>query len=103
MRIAQEAIGNVRRHSGAANLWVTWTTDVRSQCLRIEDDGVGNAAPRDHHYGLQTMRERAGHIGATLSVTDRAGGGTVVELSNRSEEPHQRKESPDGHHRHAGR
>lgn len=103
MRIAQEAIGNVRRHSGAANLWVTWTTDVRSQCLRIEDDGVGNASPREQHYGLQTMRERATHIGATLTIADRPGGGTVVELSNRSDEPPQRKEPSDGHHRHAGR
>ncbi|WP_210648550.1 sensor histidine kinase [Nocardioides sp. SYSU D00065] len=104
LRIAQEAIGNVRRHSRAANLWVLWTTDGDGQCLRIEDDGVGNAAPRAQHYGLHTMRERAEHIGATLTVEDRHGGGTVVEMSSRSPEPHHRKEKIVAyHHRHARR
>ena len=103
MRIAQEAIGNVRRHSGATNLWVTWTTDMRSRCLRIEDDGSGNAAPREQHYGLQTMRERAISIGAELEIADRPGGGTVVELSHRSDELHRNEEAPHGHHRHADR
>jgi signal transduction histidine kinase len=102
LRIAQEAIGNVRRHSHAANLWITCTTDARSLHLRVEDDGVGNAAPRDHHYGLQTMRERAEHIGATLKVLERPDGGTIVELSSRSLEL-QQKEAADAHHRHAGR
>ena len=103
LRVAQEAIGNVRRHSRAANLWVLWTTDMESQCLRVEDDGVGNAVPREQHYGLHTMRERAEHIGATLEVTDRPGGGTVVELSSRTHEQDRHKESTVAHHRHAGR
>lgn len=102
LRIAQEAIGNVRRHSQAANLWVSWTTDVRSMCLRVEDDGVGNAAPREQHYGLHTMRERAENIGTTLAVLDRPGGGTIVELSSRSfEKTHE--EAPGAHHRTTGR
>ena len=102
LRIAQEAIGNVRRHSQAANLWVLWTTDTESQCLRVEDDGVGNALPREQHYGLHTMRERADHIGATLRISNRPGGGTVVELSNRSHEPQSHEETTVAHHRHAG-
>lgn len=103
LRVAQEAIGNVRRHSQAANLWVLWTTDVSSQCLRVEDDGIGHAVPRDNHYGMHTMRERAEHIGATLQVTDRPGGGTVVELSSRTPEHDLPKETTVAHHRHAGR
>jgi signal transduction histidine kinase len=102
LRIAQEAIGNVRRHSSASNLWISWTTNAQSLRLRVEDDGVGNAVPRDQHYGLQTMRERAKHIGATLSVSERAGGGTVVELCSRSNQ-HRQEETVRAHHRHADR
>ena len=102
LRIAQEAIGNVRRHSKAANLWVTWTTDTRKLCLRVEDDGVGNATPREQHYGLLTMRERAGNVGAVLEVGERPGGGTIVELTSRPNA--QRTEETEGaHHRHARR
>lgn len=104
LRVAQEAIGNVRRHARAANLWLSWATDDRSMCLRIEDDGVGNTAPREQHYGLHTMRERAKHVGADLSVSDRPGGGTVVELSTRSlAHPEDEEEATDVHHRAAGR
>ncbi|GIN05660.1 hypothetical protein Pve01_73180 [Planomonospora venezuelensis] len=103
LRIAQEAIGNVRRHAHAANLWVSWTTDMQSQILRVEDDGVGNAAPREQHFGLHTMRERADRIGATFRVVDRPGGGTVVELSHRSDEQKTHKEKTGAYHRHAGR
>lgn len=80
LRIAQEAIGNVRRHSRARNLWVEFVTDGVTLDLRIEDDGVGNASPKDRHWGLQTMSERATGIGASLEVCDRPGGGTLVHL-----------------------
>lgn len=103
LRIAQEAIGNVRRHASASNLWVLWTTDELAQRLQVEDDGIGNAVPREHHYGLDTMRERAEHVGATLTVTNRRGGGTVVKLSGRPRGPHHHEETTVAHHRHAGR
>jgi len=80
LRIAQEAISNVRRHSQAQNLWVGFVTDGANVDLRIEDDGIGNAGPKDRHWGLQTMAERAKTIGATLDVCARPGGGTRVHL-----------------------
>ncbi|CUR60158.1 putative signal transduction histidine kinase [metagenome] len=80
LRIAQEAIGNVRRHSMARNLWVDFVTDGVALDLRIEDDGIGNARPKDRHWGLQTMSERATGIGASLQVCERPGGGTLVHL-----------------------
>ena len=64
LRVAQEAIGNVRRHAHASNLWVTFDSDGTALSLRVEDDGVGKAEPREHHWGLQTMRERAEGVGA---------------------------------------
>lgn len=83
MRVAQEAIANVRKHARARNLWITFETDGTAITLCVEDDGVGAASPRDRHYGLHTMRERAERIHADLTVTSREGGGTVVSLRSR--------------------
>ena len=80
LRVAQEAIGNVRKHARADNLWVTLVSDGSSLLLEVEDDGVGNAHPKDRHWGLQSMQERATAIEASLQVTPRNGGGTVVRL-----------------------
>lgn len=82
LRVAQEAIGNVRKHARADNLWVTLVSDGTTLLLEVEDDGVGNARPRDRHWGLQSMQERAAGIEASLEVTPREGGGTVVRLSS---------------------
>jgi signal transduction histidine kinase len=81
MRIAQEAIANVRKHSGAQNLWVTVRTAPPSALLRIEDDGLGLGPGRADSYGMEIMRERADRLGAALSVSPRDGGGTVVEVA----------------------
>ena len=44
----------------------------------IEDDGVGAVGPRQDHYGLHIMKERAARINAVLTIGERVGGGTVV-------------------------
>jgi signal transduction histidine kinase len=80
LRVAQEAIGNVRKHARADNLWVTLVSDGTSLLLEVEDDGIGNAQPKDRHWGLQSMHERAAGIEASLEVIPRDGGGTVVRL-----------------------
>ena len=98
LRIAQEAMTNARRHAQARNLWVTCHVDPPSARLSIADDGRGLSEGREDSYGLQIMRERAGRIGATLSVREHATGGVVVEVQlcgNRTE--------TGGGHRHADR
>ena len=80
MRIAQEAITNARRHSGAENLWVTCQVDPPRGLLRVEDDGTGVKSRRRDSFGMEIMRERAARIGAQLTVGDRPRGGTVVEV-----------------------
>ncbi len=82
LRVAQEAIGNVRKHARADNLWVTLVSDGSTLLLQVEDDGVGNAQPKDRHWGLQSMHERAAGIEASLEVTSRDGGGTIVRLQS---------------------
>lgn len=98
LRVAQEAISNVRRHSGASNLWVTLASDTSGLTLRIEDDGVGNAVPRERHWGLQTMTERAERIGARLTVSPRHEGGTTVLLCSTDVALSERTQNRD-HHR----
>lgn len=101
LRVAQEAIGNVRKHARAENLWVTFDSDGTTLRLEVADDGVGNAGPREHHWGLQTMRERAEGVGARLEVAPRSDGGTVVSLRSPSTVTRE-GETAHGHHRATG-
>ena len=81
-RIAQEALGNVARHSGATHVTVEWLVEPQRAVLRIADDGKGFDAslPRPGHFGLDNMRSRAEEIGATLTVTSAPGEGSEVRL-----------------------
>jgi signal transduction histidine kinase len=81
LRIAQEAVTNVRRHAEAKNLWVTCRVTPPHAFLRVADDGRGLGSPRIDSYGLDIMRERAGRLGVELTVRKRDGGGTVVEMT----------------------
>jgi signal transduction histidine kinase len=80
LRIAQEAVTNARKHSQAVNLWVHCVVDPPQAQIKVIDDGLGLRPARDDSYGLQIMAERAHRIGAHLMVTERDGGGTVVEV-----------------------
>jgi signal transduction histidine kinase len=81
LRVAQEAITNARKHARARNLWVTCRVDPPRAFLRIADDGRGLGSPRADSYGLEIMRERSTRMGAALTVRNRVGGGTVVEVT----------------------
>jgi len=83
LRIAQEAVTNAHRHGNGHTLWVTYRASPQEIFLRVADDGVGvgSSSGRSDSFGLMIMRERAASIGATLSVRQRAQGGTVVDLS----------------------
>ena len=81
-RVAQEALGNIAKHSQATEVELTLTNgdDVE---LRIHDNGGGfdtNAVPSGH-LGLIIMRERAEGVGAKLEITAVPGSGTDVRLS----------------------
>ena len=83
-RIAQEAVTNALRHSGASQLQVTLQADQGQELrLEVEDNGKGfdpQAPPPDEHYGLLNMQARAKGIGASLSIHSEAGSGTAVRL-----------------------
>jgi signal transduction histidine kinase len=79
LRIAQEAITNARKHSGAENLWVTCAVDPPFAQVVVSDDGRGIADPHpDGRYGLAIMAERAERIRGRLEITPRVPNGTTV-------------------------
>ncbi len=85
LRVAQEAIHNVKKHAGARHLWVQLEYGLADVALEVRDDGRGFAASKDAvsqpgHYGLTGMRERAAMIGGTLEVTSEPESGTTVRL-----------------------
>jgi len=79
-RIAQEAVGNLVRHSGAEHVEIALTSDEAATVLEIRDDGQGIPLEQKGKkgMGLQIMRYRAGLIGATLTVESSPDGGTRV-------------------------
>jgi signal transduction histidine kinase len=81
-RVLQEALNNVSRHSGAKEAWVRLNFSSDALALEIQDRGKGFSPATAHQgIGLVGMRERAELIGATLDVSQREGGGTVVKLT----------------------
>ena len=82
LRVAQEAIQNVRKHAGARHLIVQLQYGPGEIALEVRDDGKGFAGSESQpgHYGLTGMRERAEAIGGTLEVTSEPGVGTTVRL-----------------------
>ena len=70
LRIAQEAMANARKHSGAANLWLRCTIRPPFAEIEVRDDGTNPHTPRSDSQGLKIMRERSRSIGAELVVTE---------------------------------
>jgi signal transduction histidine kinase len=86
LRIAQEALQNVRKHAEAAHVAVVTRSDDAAWVLEVRDDGHGfdlgaGAARGGRNFGLQFMRERAELIGAQLDVRSGRDGGTIVRLA----------------------
>jgi len=81
-RVAQEALSNATRHSGAAHVAVTLGRSEEDGVeLEVADDGRGFAFDESEGgLGLAGMRERALLIGAKLTIESRPGHGTTVRL-----------------------
>lgn len=83
LRIVQEALGNIRKHSQATQAWLGWERDEHWLTLRIKDNGSGfspDEVPLISHHGLRIMRERADLLEADFQVSSRPGEGTEVIL-----------------------
>ncbi|MFF4712017.1 GAF domain-containing sensor histidine kinase [Streptomyces eurythermus] len=84
LRVAQEALHNALRHSGAAHVDVSVQRRGCGAVLRVTDDGGGfdpTAVRRaGRHLGLVSMRDRAGGVGGSLTVESAPGKGTTIEM-----------------------
>jgi nitrate/nitrite-specific signal transduction histidine kinase len=83
IRIAKEALTNVRKHAGANRAWVRFEGDGDWTRITVEDDGRGFdpaqvAGEGRQYFGLQIMRERAESVGGSLELDSRPGHGTRV-------------------------
>jgi len=85
LRIAQEALTNVVKHSGATLVSVRLDYAPESVALEIRDNGSGlkagaGAVPGGHHFGLLGMTERAKRLGGRFELSSTPGEGTTVRV-----------------------
>jgi nitrate/nitrite-specific signal transduction histidine kinase len=83
LRIIQEALSNVRRHSGANSASICCKGKDENVLFIIEDHGHGFLPAQvesngGQHIGLQIMRERVESIGGRLELDSQPGQGTQV-------------------------
>jgi two-component system sensor kinase FixL len=79
--IAQEAVDNALKHSGAKHIVISLEKDGDKKAVLAVSDGGAGIPPlpgRVTGSGLQIMRYRADVIGGSLEVRESRGGGTVV-------------------------
>lgn len=92
LRIVQEALANIRKHSKAHTVRVMLKCVNDDYHVLVEDDGVGMARPAfsghpGEHIGLSIMQERARYLGGDLKIESEEGEGTRVQLSFRHPDP----------------
>jgi two-component system sensor histidine kinase DegS len=93
LRIALEALRNIRKHARAHSVRVATRMEPPELpnepgwwILEVQDDGLGfvvDEAPEQagrRHFGLRFMRERAQHVGGQLEIVSGAAAGTTVRL-----------------------
>ena len=100
LRIAQEALNNILRHSLAETVKISLMFGATSVKLQVSDDGTGfdpslqtsRPSPKGGGFGMISMRERARLVDGRVEVLSTLGVGTRVE----AEIPYQpqRKEAP---------
>ena len=91
LRVAQEALRNIAKHSGASRAWVhtyvAQAVDGGHWVLEVGDDGRGfdlqtvAANPNRRHFGLRFMRERSDLLGSQLAFETGPDSGTLVRLT----------------------
>lgn len=85
LRISQEALTNIARHSQATQVVLSLHPEESQVRLRIQDNGVGipsrDGVSRARSHGLKIMQERAEALEGALSVVSAPGEGTMIEVS----------------------
>jgi len=94
-RIAQEALTNVARHSGATKVTVELCVKNGRIRLRVIDNGKGmvHVEPHVQTFGMTGMRTRARVAGGVFRVATPETGGLIIDVripvpDNKADEPH---------------
>lgn len=84
-RVAQEALTNIVRHSGAKSVWIRLREISGQMVLEIRDDGVGfdlaaasKASSEGRSSGLLNMHDRVELAGGEFEIQPLPGGGTRI-------------------------
>jgi PAS domain S-box-containing protein len=80
-RIAQEALSNVEKHSGATRASITVETEPGALRMTIRDNGRSFAASRPTRksgWGLLNLRERACYVDGKVEIQAKPGKGTTI-------------------------
>ncbi|HET7580076.1 MAG TPA: GAF domain-containing sensor histidine kinase [Bacillales bacterium] len=83
-RIGQEALNNVKKHSGIDVAEVKMKATSKKVVLKITDEGNGcdlEKAREKGSFGLTNMRERAAMFGGSIRIHSEKGGGTEVKVT----------------------
>jgi signal transduction histidine kinase len=85
LRIGQEACANAVKHSGAGSVQIELEFREHQVILQIKDDGRGfhpetAPGPRQSHFGLLGIAERAKRIGGRFILETALGKGTTVRV-----------------------
>jgi signal transduction histidine kinase len=88
LRVAQEALANVGRHSNATRVRVTLSYFGDVVTLDVRDNGVGfdpatarTSDRQDSGFGLAGMRQRLARVAGTLEIESEPGGGCALSAS----------------------
>lgn len=86
-RVAQEAINNIAKHSGARNVQMSLDCSNGVVAIDIADDGIGfdlnevaRSTDRRRGLGLVGMQERVGLLGGKISFVSDLGRGTRISI-----------------------
>lgn len=82
VRVVQEALSNVRKHSQAERAQVTFAVEDGKAVIGVTDNGVGfdmhGVYSEGQHFGVQVMKERMVGLGGSLEIHSSPGRGTRV-------------------------
>ena len=94
LRIGQEAVTNIVKHSGATSAKIELGYHPQKVVLQITDNGKGFApetcaGPKDGHFGLLGINERTERLGGQVRVTSSPDSGVTikVEIPAQSSQP----------------
>jgi signal transduction histidine kinase len=82
LRVVQEALNNVKKHSSANLIEVKFESNPDSVKVIIRDNGQGfiPSVVKGQH-GLMVMKERTESLGGKLEIISSPGNGTIVEVT----------------------